>query len=199
MLNVTDLELLLEAQNKLLTDLKVTVKQHEDINSGLTKKLNLCTHERIETQLNNYKLQSRVKIALSNPELVLEYDDIYIDTSRWNTERYCSSHVNSLCSEVEIRHICGCCSDSPIEVEVWPYIVNNNDIRIYSDPPGFIVGNGNFYGKEIPYDDWKVKLKDNNISDIVINKVTVWFNEHSENIFSDSDDPDTTSKDTSNG
>lgn len=48
------------------------------------------------------------------------YPNLLKHTNRWKTVRYCSSDVNKNVNKCEIRHNCGCCSDSPLEI--WPYL-----------------------------------------------------------------------------
>lgn len=97
------------------------------------------------------------------------YPDIKVREHRWGKITCYSKLVNSLVSNYDVRHNCGCCSDSPLEV--FPYIETPHG-RVYSDPPCFTIGHQNpdTYGDD-PYDNWRDNLKNSGIPDEIIEKI----------------------------
>jgi hypothetical protein len=116
-------------------------------------------------------LKSQLEVAKLYPEVFKKYDNVKVDINRWNTKRIYTKEVNEKVNEVEIRHNCGCCSDSPIEI--WPYYLEDGSINIYCDPIPLIVGNGNE-----PNENWQQQFIDNKIPQTIINRVSKWFKEN---------------------
>lgn len=92
---------------------------------------------------------------------------------RWNKIAYYSRSVNEKTDNYDIRHNCGCCSDSPLEI--WPFIETESG-RIYSDPPSFMVGQRDAWrGGDEPYTGWDDKLRAVGISEELIQRVACHF------------------------
>lgn len=119
------------------------------------------------------RLQSEITERQQTLQLVDRFPDLHEHRNRWNTIRLCSPSANALCTDAEIRHNCGCCDDSPLEI--WPYLEANGS-RIYADPIPFTVGEkGGYRGGEVPYDGWQKKMQDAHIPQAIIDKVQAYF------------------------
>lgn len=104
-------------------------------------------------------------------KLYLAYPDLVKNVNRWKTVKYCSKSVNPIAVDYELKHNCGCCSDSPLEIH--PY-VNTEFGRIYSDPTGMFIGEDSYCGDRERL-GWKDDLRKYNISETLINKVKLHF------------------------
>jgi len=98
------------------------------------------------------------------------FPDLQRYVGRWNKVAYYSKSVNARITDADIRHNCGCCNDSPLEV--WPFI-ETVDGFVYSDPPCFTVGEKIpwDYGNHRPYDGWDEKMRAAGIPEALITKV----------------------------
>jgi len=96
------------------------------------------------------------------------YPDLRKHVGRWNKVAYCSASVNSQVTKFDMRHNCGCCNDSPLEI--WPYVETPHG-KIHSDPPMFFVGERKWGGGDRPYADWDGKLRAAGIPEEVIHRV----------------------------
>lgn len=103
-------------------------------------------------------------------ELSKLYPDLQKYVGRWNKVAYYSKTVNAAVTNVDIRHNCGCCSDSPLEA--WPFIETPHG-RVYSDPSKFWVGQRSDYAEsgERPDEGWDTKMRDAKIPEAVIARV----------------------------
>lgn len=97
-----------------------------------------------------------------------EFPDLKIDTDRWRRERYVSKSVNARATEVDFRHNCGCCPDSPLEAR--PYI-ETMGVQIFSDPDRYWIGERYDYSYDTATPGWKDSFHANNISQQAIDKV----------------------------
>jgi hypothetical protein len=104
--------------------------------------------------------------------LSAEFPDLRKHVGRWNKVAYCSASVNSRVGRFELRHNCGCCPDSPLEL--WPYLETPNG-NVYSDPPSFQVGEKYYLGGDRPYPGWEEKLKAVGLPEIIIGAVGMYF------------------------
>ena len=86
--------------------------------------------------------------------------------------RYFAKEVNSKVDEVSICHSCGCCENAVLYAR--PY-TSFKGYPIFSDPPTFAVGEGTTSGPDISYDSWKKKLRENNISECILEKIVEHF------------------------
>lgn len=115
------------------------------------------------------------KEEISRTEKVLGlYTDIEESRDRWGDIKLSSPSINAETDNILINHNCGCCPDSPLQV--WPYKIIEG-FKVFSKPACFMVGEQNQWGYgEIEYDGWQDKLRKENITEIVINKVQEFFN-----------------------
>ena len=97
-----------------------------------------------------------------------EFPDLRIVTDRWRRERYVSKSVNARATEVNFKHNCGCCPDSPLEAR--PYI-ETMGIQVFSDPDRYCVADRYDYSDDVAYPGWKDSFRANNISQQAIDKV----------------------------
>ena len=126
----------------------------------LRKEVNECTAEMD-------RLESALKI----------YPDLRKRTWRWGKVTYYTKEVNTVVTDYDIRHNCGCCPDSTLEI--FPYISTSVG-KIYSDPSCFSVGNADpNYGGDIPRDGWDKEMTNAGISEEIIKKVHHHFQEES--------------------
>jgi len=101
------------------------------------------------------------------------YPDIQRHVGRWNKVAYSSKSVNSKVERFDIRHNCGCCNDSPLEV--WPYLETPVG-KVYSDPSMFVVGERDpwSYGDR-PKPGWKNELRTAGIPEDIIGAISMHF------------------------
>lgn len=105
-----------------------------------------------------------------------EFTDIEFHRDRWNNERVVSALINPKVDSVEIRHNCGCCNDSPLEV--WPF-KEVNGVKVFSNPPVFTVGEKYLMGTgDSPYDGWERALREATIPETIVDKVGAYFKEN---------------------
>lgn len=100
------------------------------------------------------------------------FPDLQKHVGRWNKVAYYSVSVNSKVERFDLRHNCGCCSDSPLEV--WPYL-ETPEGNVYSDPPSFQVGEKHYLGGDRPYPKWREKLQAAGIPEVVIGAISMHF------------------------
>lgn len=121
------------------------------------------------------EIEQKTKELSELLDLQKKYPDIKKFTGRWNKVVYCSKEVNSLVNSYDIRHNCGCCDDSPLEL--WPYFIDDADKKIYSDPPMIVIGEKDSWFKtkgrheDVLYADWDARLRKHGISEKIIDKV----------------------------
>jgi hypothetical protein len=99
------------------------------------------------------------------------YPNLKKKVGRWNKVVYYTKDVNAQVERFDMRHNCGCCSDSPLEI--WPYLETPNG-NVYSDPPDFWVGERAYYG-DVPEPGWDDKMRAAGIPDVIIGAVSVHF------------------------
>lgn len=120
--------------------------------------------------------QTRIHGQLDAIErLRARFDDLRAYQGRWNKHVLYSRHVNAAATACDIRHNCGCCPDSPLEV--WPYL-DTPDGPVYSDPPEFYVGEAYYDGGDVEHDGWDTKMRDAGVSEAVIGIVAGYFLDH---------------------
>jgi hypothetical protein len=109
--------------------------------------------------------------------LLVAYPDIKVQYGRWEKVAYASKSVNGLVNECDMRHSCGCCSDSPLEV--WPFL-ETPDGKVYSNPSKFTVGEKHYNYGDRAYPDWKKGLRKAGIPEALIQRVADHFREDAE-------------------
>lgn len=100
--------------------------------------------------------------------LLKEFPDLKIKTDRWRNQRYSSKSINAIADQVDFRHNCGCCNDSPLEAR--PFI-ETMGVRIFADPDCYQVGERDWRGGDSAYPGWKDGLTKNGISEKAIEHI----------------------------
>jgi hypothetical protein len=124
--------------------------------------------------LNKELMEKKLEIQRIESNMA-QFSDLKKDVDRWNQCRYSSKSANSLTTDVEISHSCGCCNDSPLYAR--PYLIANGE-RIYSDPVIFVIGERNYGGGENEWPGWEKKMREHNIPQIVIDITRAYLDEH---------------------
>jgi len=127
------------------------------------------------------KLEAEAKTKLDEAaklkELALRYPDLKKRVGRWNKVAYYTRDVNTQVTRFDIRHNCGCCNDSPLEI--WPYVESSAG-NVYSDPPSFQVGERHWMGGDRPYDGWQKSMRDAGIPESIVGAVSMHFKQSRE-------------------
>lgn len=106
-------------------------------------------------------------------DLARLFPDLKKKVGRWEKVVFCSPAANARATGFDMRHNCGCCADSPLEI--WPYAETSYG-RVYSEPPEFRVGEREpGFGADKPYDDWDKKMREAGIPEAIISAVTEHF------------------------
>lgn len=101
-----------------------------------------------------------------------EFSDLEVHINRWEKVRFWSPSVNPLANDAEINHSCGCCSDSPLLAT--PVLKKEDGTKVYGTPEIFVGQKNEFrYGDTLD-EGWEEKLREKNVSDVVIEKVRLW-------------------------
>lgn len=109
--------------------------------------------------------------------LMAEFPDLQKKVGRWNKVAYYSKTVNTKVNYYDLRHNCGCCNDSPLEL--WPYLETPHG-KVYSDPPCFQVGEKHWISGDRPYEGWKDKLREAGLPTTIIEAVSSHFRQCSD-------------------
>ena len=104
--------------------------------------------------------------------LLAAFPDIEVQYGRWEKVAYASKSANSRVNECDMRHNCGCCLDSPLEV--WPFL-ETPDGKVYSNPSKFIVGEKHHSWGDKAYPGWKKELREAGIPEALIQVVADHF------------------------
>ena len=124
------------------------------------------------------KLQTeKEKEIESLQKLSIAFPDLEKYVGRWGKKAYFSAQVNDKVTHYDLRHNCGCCQDSPLEL--WPYIETPNG-PVYSKPPMFQIGERCYLGGDIATSGWKEKLRQSHIPESIIERLKSYFREEHE-------------------
>lgn len=104
------------------------------------------------------------------------YPTLKKKVGRWDKVAYYTKDVNAQVTRFDLRHNCGCCRDSPLEI--WPYLETPHG-RVYSDPPDFWVGERAEYGDR-PNSGWEENMRAAGIAEVVIGAVSMHFKQCAE-------------------
>lgn len=105
--------------------------------------------------------------------LLKEFPALRQRTGRWNKVAYYAKEANSKANRFDLRHNCGCCQDSPLEV--WPYFESPAG-NVYSEPPMFRVGEKEpYYGGDIPRAGWDTEMREAGLPEDIIGAVSMHF------------------------
>jgi hypothetical protein len=97
------------------------------------------------------------------------FPDLEKHVGRRDKVAYASKLANPVATEYDMRHNCGCCRDSPLEI--WPYTKTEFG-NVYSNPPKFYVGERNTMGYgDIPKAGWALEMRNAGIPEPLIEKV----------------------------
>ena len=105
-------------------------------------------------------------------KLAERFPDLHEHRDRWGTIRHSTKAVNGLVDNCIIKHNCGCCPDSPLEI--WPYI-EIDGWRIFADPIPYTVGEKAYGYGETEWFGWEEKLRKEGIHEKVVRIVQGFF------------------------
>ena len=135
-------------------------------------------------ELEDKKTEAEVLKAL-----LVEFPDLKISTDRWRRQRYTSRTVNARATQVDFRHNCGCCPDSPLEAR--PYI-ETMGVQVFAQPDRYFVGERYDGIYEYEASGWEERMRKEDISDAAIEKVRAYLAAHEpppyRDAFEDDDD-----------
>lgn len=114
-------------------------------------------------------------------QLQKEFSDVRRHVGRWDKVAWCSKSVNSKVDRFDMRHNCGCCRDSPLEV--WPYLETPHG-KVYADPPQYFVGHDSPYG-DVPEPGWDDALRKHDIPEPIVGAVSAHFERQKNDAVSD--------------
>lgn len=126
--------------------------------------------ESIEKLLKNKDTIEKEVLRLNN--ILIKYPDTMEAIDRWGVVRLKSKSVNSIVTNCDIKHSCGCCNDSPLKI--WPYI-NTEFGKIFSDPCGIVIGEKDYDGGDIEQNNWRELLIKENIPNVIIKIAEKYF------------------------
>lgn len=113
-------------------------------------------------------------------DLAHQFPDLKKKVGRWKKVVFTSPAANARATGFDMRHNCGCCADSPLEV--WPYAETLNG-RVYSEPPEFRVGERDpSFGADKAYEGWDKKMRDAGIPDAIVSAVAEHFKSEAKKI-----------------
>jgi hypothetical protein len=130
--------------------------------------------ERMDAEISALAQQLANKQTERNAieKLVAEFPDARSFVGRWDKKVLCSKSVNTKVTDYDMRHNCGCCPDSPLEI--WPYVETEYG-RMYSDPPCFMPGEKHWMCGDTPSPGWKKAFRNAEIPEHLIDKVASHF------------------------
>ena len=129
----------------------------------------------VPRDIEQLRKEAAEKLALADQleKLLSQYPNLRKHTGRWNKVAYFTKDVNAVVDRFDMRHNCGCCNDSPLEV--WPYLETPLG-KVYSDPSMFRVGEKEpFYHGDRPYKGWDKTMRDAGIPEPIIGAVKMHF------------------------
>lgn len=103
------------------------------------------------------KIEKLSKEAERLERIRAKFLDLDEERDRWGKVRLSAKSANPLTTDIETRHSCGCCNDSPYYA--MPYLDFEGE-RIYASPVQTYIGEKatSYYG-EVWLDDWHEKLQ----------------------------------------
>lgn len=137
--------------------------------------------------LNNKiaELQAGAKRAKKLIKLQLKFPDLELHTDRWNTERLTSKLVNEMANKCEIKHSCGCCTDSVLQAHAY---IEIDGEKIYSNA-SVNVGEKHWISGDQAYDTWREDLLKVGYNENVIQLVENYLNANRPQKLVDDDEP----------
>lgn len=114
------------------------------------------------------KLQKEIE---TYQELKIQFPDLSYSIDRWKHFRLHSKCVDEIATDVDIRHSCGCCSDSPLFAR--PYIIVGG-VQIFSCET-FTIGEKAYNGGDHPLPGWRTKLLNAKLPQEIVDRVEAYF------------------------
>lgn len=129
------------------------------------------------------KTQEKEKLAAA----LVKYPDLKIVKNRWNTEFYSSVSVNSKVNQSYTKYNCGCCADSPKELHLY-FIDEELNMRIFSEPYMFFIGQKTYYGSDAYDENWSTRLREKGISEELVSVLEKKYVSNDDDEYDDEDD-----------
>lgn len=152
---------------------KKTDSRHETTQAFLKKKI-----EELRKSIAYYE---GIQAILDNDGQMIE------ETHRWDKECFCSPRINPIANRWEVRKNCGCCADTIIEA--FPY-VEENGLKIYTQPSVFVIGQANYGNGIIPTEKWEENMAKANISPAIIGDIRSYLEKHEPRDIEDEEEED---------
>lgn len=112
--------------------------------------------------------------------LAHEFPDLEKRVGRWKKVVFSSAAANARATGFDMRHNCGCCADSPLEI--WPYAETPHG-RVYTKPAEFRVGEREpSFGADKPYEGWEDKMREAGIPESIVSAVAEHFKNEAKKI-----------------
>lgn len=121
------------------------------------------------------ELEDQKECLYREAKLREKYPDLVVQTARWGKKCFSSVSVNDKVDKIEMRHNCGCCPDSPLEV--FPYLEDPLGFKVYSNPSCFQVGELHYIAGDKPYDKWEEELRKVDIPQSIIDQIQKKFDD----------------------
>ena len=151
----------------------------KDESEAFARKIEVERLEAVPKTIETLRKEAQEKLDEADrvEALAKFYPGLKKRTGRWNKVAYYSASVNGEAVEMDIRHNCGCCDDSPLEV--WPHVQTEHG-KIYSDPPCFIVGEKHWISGDVSLPGWKDQIRQAGLPENLIDKIVQHFREDAE-------------------
>jgi len=122
-------------------------------------------------------------------KILEEFPDVELGSTRWEDKMLFSASINSIATNVEFKHSCGCCSGAPLLARFY---IERFGKKIYVKPIEICVGCGNEYGSgQIFKDNWEdIIFNENKINPELLETVQKFVDENPAIDFSDDDEDD---------
>jgi hypothetical protein len=164
---------------ELIAKEKAEAEERNRVWEELRKKQEYESLHAVELEIEKLRKESAERLIEADKleRLFKAFPDLRKNTNRWNTVRYYSKSVNTRVTRFDLKHNCGCCNDSPLEL--WPYL-ETPDGNVYSDPPRFTVGEKHWICGDDPRPGWKDELRAAGLPEIIIGAVSMHFKQGAE-------------------
>jgi hypothetical protein len=120
-------------------------------------------------------------------KILEEIPDVELGSTQWENEMLFSASINSIATNVEFKHSCGCCSGAPLLARFY---IERFGKKIYVKPIEICIGCGNEYGSGEDFkNDWKdIIFKRNKINPELLEKVQKFVDDNPAIDYSDDED-----------
>ena len=115
------------------------------------------------------KIQKLREEAAKLERLKAKFPDLTETRDRWGTVRLTAKSANTICTDIDTRHSCGCCNDAPFYAQ--PYVMFEGS-QVFADPERICIGekSTSYYG-DVWNEDWRDELRKHNIPEAAIAKL----------------------------